>query len=65
MVEYTTASRDVEMGLEQRTVILVEKKSSTGRMWKMTLVLISVALCFGGILVFAWYWNGKSDKVRI
>lgn len=65
MVEYTRASRDVEMGLEQRTVVLVEKKSSTGRMWKTTLALLSVALCFGGILLFAWYWNGKSDKVRI
>ncbi|KAM9353072.1 tumor necrosis factor b (TNF superfamily, member 2) [Symphorus nematophorus] len=65
MVAYTTtAPGDVEMGDEKRTVVLVEKKSSsTGRMWKMSAALIFVALCFGGVLLFAWYWNRRPEML--
>ncbi|XP_034553925.1 tumor necrosis factor b (TNF superfamily, member 2) [Notolabrus celidotus] len=61
MVAYTTPPGDVEMALEERTVVLVEKKSSTGWMWKLFGALLIVALCFGGVLLFAWYWNGRPE----
>ncbi|KAG8009849.1 Tumor necrosis factor [Nibea albiflora] len=61
MVAYTTAPSDLEMGLEERTVVVVEKKSSTDWIWKVTGALLVVALCFGGVLLFAWYWNGKPE----
>lgn len=63
MVEYTTTPSDVEMGLEERTVVLVEKKSSTGRLWKVTGALLFVALCFGGVLLFVWYQNGRPEML--
>ncbi|XP_034385061.1 tumor necrosis factor b (TNF superfamily, member 2) [Cyclopterus lumpus] len=61
MVAYTTAPGDVEMGFDQRMVVLVEKKSSTGPMWKVAVALFIVALCLGGVLLLAWYWTGKTD----
>ncbi|XP_068425749.1 tumor necrosis factor b (TNF superfamily, member 2) [Clinocottus analis] len=61
MVAYTTAPRDVEMGLEERMVVLVEKKSSTGYMWKMAVAVLVVVLCLGGVLLLACYWSGKPD----
>lgn len=61
MVAYTTAPGDVEIGLEEKTVVFVEKKSSTGWMWKMSGALLVVALCLGGVLLFAWYWNGRPE----
>lgn len=61
MVAYTTAPGDVEMGPEERTVVLVEKKSSAVRIWKVSVALLTVALCTGGVLLFAWYWSGKPD----
>ncbi|XP_070822352.1 tumor necrosis factor b (TNF superfamily, member 2) [Chaetodon trifascialis] len=64
MVAYTTAPSDMEMGLEERTVVLVEKKSSTGWIWKVSGVLLLVALCFGGVLLFAWYWNGRPEMAQ-
>ncbi|KAI3361313.1 hypothetical protein L3Q82_013494, partial [Scortum barcoo] len=60
MVAYTTTPGDVEMGPEERTVVLVEKKSSTGWMWT---VLLVVALCFGGTLLLTWYWNGRPQMM--
>lgn len=66
MVAYTTAPCDLEMGPEERTVVLIEKKSSTGWMWKVSVALLIAALCFAGVLLFAWYWNGKPEiLVRI
>ncbi|KAG7216543.1 hypothetical protein INR49_002030 [Caranx melampygus] len=59
MVDYTATASDVEMALEDRTVILVEKKSSTEWIWKVLGVLLIMVLCLGGILLFAWYWNGS------
>nr|ACQ99509.1 tumor necrosis factor-alpha [Latris lineata] len=61
MVAYTTAQGDVEMGLEERTVVLVEKKSSAGRIWKASGALLAVALCIGGVLLFAWCWSGRPE----
>nr|AIC33819.1 tumor necrosis factor-alpha [Lutjanus sanguineus] len=61
MVAYTTAPGDVEMGVEERTVVLVEKKSSTQRMWKVSVALLFVALCVGGVLLFAWYWTKRPE----
>lgn len=52
------------MGLEARTVVLVEKKSATGWMWKVIRALIIMALCSGGVLLFAWHWNGSEMRVR-
>ncbi|KAK1895782.1 Tumor necrosis factor [Dissostichus eleginoides] len=63
MVAYTSAPSDMEMGLEQRTVVLVEKKSSTERILKLSVALLVVALCVGGILVFAWYWSGRPEQM--
>nr|WHI92864.1 tumor necrosis factor alpha [Trachinotus blochii] len=57
MVDYTAAPGDVEMGLEDRTVILVEKKSSTEWIWKVFGTLLIVALCLGAVLLCGWYWN--------
>lgn len=63
MMEYTTAPSDVEMGLEERTVVFVEKKSSSGRIWKLSGALLFLALCFGGVLLFVWYWNGRPEML--
>uniref|UniRef100_A0A3Q3X373 Lymphotoxin-alpha n=1 Tax=Mola mola TaxID=94237 RepID=A0A3Q3X373_MOLML len=63
MVEYATAQSDVEMGLEERTVVLVEKKSSTGRLWRVSGALLFVALCFGLVLLFFLYWNGRPEML--
>ncbi|XP_054477271.1 tumor necrosis factor b (TNF superfamily, member 2) [Anoplopoma fimbria] len=60
MVAYTTAPGDVETGLEERMVVLVEKKSSAGRIFKASLALLVVALLLGGLL-FAWYWSGRQE----
>lgn len=56
----TTAS-DVEMGLQQKTVVLVEKKSSTGWMEKIFLAIFVAVLCCGGALLFVNYWNGRQE----
>ncbi|CAJ1062850.1 tumor necrosis factor b (TNF superfamily%2C member 2) [Xyrichtys novacula] len=61
MVAYTTPPGDVELALEERTVVLVEKKSSAGWMWKVSGALLILALCIGGVLLFAWCWNGNSE----
>ncbi|XP_042281047.1 tumor necrosis factor b (TNF superfamily, member 2) [Thunnus thynnus] len=64
MVAYTTAPADVETGLEERTVVLVEKKSSTGWIWKVSGTLLIILLCLGGILLFSWYWNGRPELMQ-
>ncbi|KAK2844970.1 hypothetical protein Q5P01_011629 [Channa striata] len=61
MVAYTTALGDLEMGLEEKTVVLVEKKSSLSWIWKVSVAFLIAALCLGGVLLFAWYWNGKLE----
>ncbi|XP_040900414.1 tumor necrosis factor b (TNF superfamily, member 2) [Toxotes jaculatrix] len=64
-MEYTTAPGDLEMGPTERTVVLVEKKSSTEWIWKVFGVLLIAALCVGGILLFAWYWNGREMTTQL
>ncbi|XP_075899426.1 tumor necrosis factor-like [Nelusetta ayraudi] len=59
MVEFTAAQSDVEMGMLPRRVVLVEKKSSSGRMWTMIGALFLLVLCFGGAVLFVWHLNGK------
>ncbi|XP_076006304.1 tumor necrosis factor b (TNF superfamily, member 2) [Genypterus blacodes] len=64
MVAYTAAPADLEMGLgemglTERTVVLVEKKSSMGRIWKLCGALMTVAMCVGATLFVAWQWNGR------
>lgn len=63
MVAYTTTPGDMEMGLEDKTVVFVEKKSSTSSVWKVMGVLFLVALCLGGVLLFAWYWDGRPESM--
>lgn len=61
MVEFTAAQSDVEMGMLPRRVVLVEKKSSSGRMWTMIGALFFLVLCFGGAVLFVWHLNGKAE----
>lgn len=61
MVEFTAAQSDVEMGMLPGRVVLVEKRSSSGRMWTMIGVLFLLVLCFGGALLFVWHLNGKEE----
>lgn len=59
VASYATAPGDVDIGLGERTVVLVEKKSSTGRTWKACGALAIVALCVGTTLFVAWHWSGR------
>lgn len=61
MVEFTAAPGDVEMGLEPRRLVLVEKRSSSGRMWTIIGALILLVACFGGAVLFVWHLNGKAE----
>lgn len=63
MVEFTTAPSDMEMGLVPRGVVLVEKKSSSGRMWTMLGALFFLVLCFGGAVLFVRHLNGKAEAM--
>ncbi|KAM8871232.1 tumor necrosis factor-like [Spinachia spinachia] len=59
MVSYTTAPGDVERGLDEKMVVLMEKKPSGGALWKMSVAFFVAAFCLGGILLFAWHWSGR------
>nr|XP_020480726.1 tumor necrosis factor-like [Monopterus albus] len=63
MAEYTAAPGDVEMGLEERPVVLVEKKSSTRWIWNACTAIFIVALCLGGIVLFDLYWNKRPEPM--
>lgn len=63
MVAYTTAPGDLEMGDGEKTLVLVEKKSPSGWIWKVSVALFFVAFCLGGVLLFAWYWNGRPENM--
>lgn len=61
-----TVTGDVETGLQQKTVLLVEKKSSTRWMDKVFLAMLLVVLCCGGAMLFVSYWNGRQERqVRV
>uniref|UniRef100_A0A3B3CLI0 Tumor necrosis factor n=1 Tax=Oryzias melastigma TaxID=30732 RepID=A0A3B3CLI0_ORYME len=57
MVEYTAAAYDVETGVEEKMGVFVEKKRSTGWIWKILVALLLIALCLGGARLFIWFWN--------
>ncbi|XP_058504083.1 tumor necrosis factor b (TNF superfamily, member 2) [Solea solea] len=59
MVEYTAAP-----ALEERTVVLVENKSSSEWIWKASRALVLVVLALIGIVLFAWYWTGPQMKIQ-
>ncbi|XP_077382242.1 tumor necrosis factor b (TNF superfamily, member 2) [Festucalex cinctus] len=65
MVAYTSAPADVEAAMslqhEEKTVVVVEKRSYTAWMWKLSAGLLVAALCLGLVLLFAWYWHGRAD----
>lgn len=61
MVEFTTALSDVETGLEPRRLVLVEKRSSSGRMWTVIGALIMLVMCFGAALLVVWHFNGAAE----
>lgn len=66
MVNFTAAARDVETGLGQESVVLVEKKSSTGWMGKLLLAMFLVVACCAGALLLVWHWNGRQElQVRV
>lgn len=59
MVEYTAAAYDVETGVEEKMGVFVEKKRSTGWIWKILVALLLIALCLGGARLFIWFWNER------
>ncbi|XP_071763213.1 tumor necrosis factor b (TNF superfamily, member 2) [Centroberyx gerrardi] len=61
MVAYAATPGDVEIGLGERTVTVVEKKSSLGWIWKVCGALFIVGLCIGGTRLFVCYWNGSQE----
>ncbi|XP_054637594.1 tumor necrosis factor b (TNF superfamily, member 2) [Dunckerocampus dactyliophorus] len=63
MVMYTSPPADPEAGLEEKTVVVVEKRSFAGWMWKLSAGLLVAALCLGLVLLFAWYWHGRSEPM--
>ncbi|XP_051922352.1 tumor necrosis factor b (TNF superfamily, member 2) [Hippocampus zosterae] len=67
MVVYTPTPADLEaaVGLkeeEKKTVVVVEKRSHTAWMWKVSAGLLVAALCLGLVLLFAWYWHGRAES---
>lgn len=62
MVNYTTTpARDVETGLGQETVVLVEKKSSSGWMGKLLLAMFLMLVCSAGAVFFTWFSSGRQE----
>lgn len=67
MVAYTPTPADLEaaVGLkeeEKETVVVVERRSYTAWMWKVSAGLLVAALCLGLVLLFAWYWHGGAES---
>uniref|UniRef100_A0A3Q2Q1S8 Lymphotoxin-alpha n=1 Tax=Fundulus heteroclitus TaxID=8078 RepID=A0A3Q2Q1S8_FUNHE len=62
MTGYNITAGDVEAGLQHRMEVLVEKKSSTGWVWKAFGVLLLVALCIGGARLYVWYQLERSES---
>ncbi|XP_061676116.1 tumor necrosis factor b (TNF superfamily, member 2) [Syngnathoides biaculeatus] len=68
MVAYTSTPADVEAaeGLQnEKTVVVVEKRSYTAWMWKLSAALLVAALCLGTVLLFAWYWHGRPETTTV
>lgn len=61
-----TVTGDVETGLQQKIVLLVEKKSSTGWMGKVFMAMLLAVLCCGGAMLLVSYLNGRQARqVRV
>ncbi|XP_057689234.1 tumor necrosis factor b (TNF superfamily, member 2) [Corythoichthys intestinalis] len=67
MVAYMpTTAADVEAaeGLrDAQKVVVVEKRSYTAWMWRLSAGLLVAALCLGTVLLLAWYWHGRTDAM--
>nr|XP_057909833.1 tumor necrosis factor b (TNF superfamily, member 2) [Doryrhamphus excisus] len=63
MMMYTSAPADPEAPLEEKRVVVVERRSLAGWMWKLSAGLLVAALCLGLVLLFAWYWQGRSEPM--
>lgn len=64
MVAYTLTPGDVERGTEEKTVVLVQSKSSVNWFWKVFGALFFMGLCLGAVFVVKWTWNGKVDAME-
>ncbi|XP_028254738.1 tumor necrosis factor b (TNF superfamily, member 2) [Parambassis ranga] len=62
MAAYTSTAGDLEAGVEERTVVVVERRVSAAWMWKVSGALLTAALCFGGVLLCAWLWSGSPEQ---
>ncbi|KAM4736355.1 tumor necrosis factor b (TNF superfamily, member 2) [Anableps anableps] len=62
MTGYKITAGDVEAGPQERVEVLVEKKSSTGWLWKVFGVLLLLALCIGGARLYVWYKLERSQS---
>ncbi|XP_038161059.1 tumor necrosis factor b (TNF superfamily, member 2) [Cyprinodon tularosa] len=60
MTGYKITAGDVEAGPQGRMEVLVEKKPSTGWMWKVFGVLLLLALSIGGARLYVWYQLERS-----
>ncbi|XP_054916907.1 tumor necrosis factor b (TNF superfamily, member 2) [Poeciliopsis prolifica] len=61
MTGYKITAGDVEAGPQDRMEVLVQKKSSTGWLWKLLAVLLLLALCLGGARLYVWYQLERSE----
>lgn len=62
MTGYKITAGDVEAGPQDRMEVLVQKKSSTGCLWKVLAVLLLLALCLGGARLYVWYQLERSQS---
>ncbi|XP_027865182.1 tumor necrosis factor b (TNF superfamily, member 2) [Xiphophorus couchianus] len=62
MTGYKITAGDVEAGPQDRMEVLVQKKSSTGCLWKVLAVLLLMALCLGGARLYVWYQLERSQS---
>ncbi|XP_017295584.1 tumor necrosis factor b (TNF superfamily, member 2) [Kryptolebias marmoratus] len=65
MMGYAAADGDLEAAAQDRTHVLVEKKSSTGWMWKVLGALVLLALCAGGVRLGLWFWTERAAPTQI
>lgn len=63
MAAYTSTAGDVEAGVEERTLVVVEERRVPAAwMWKASGALLMAALCFGGVLLCAWFWSESPER---
>ncbi|KAM4601354.1 tumor necrosis factor b (TNF superfamily, member 2) [Polymixia lowei] len=65
MVDYTVTPDDLETGLRERTVVVVEKKSSLHWMWMVCGAILIVALCVtGGRCLTLYFYGGPEATMQ-